>query len=284
MQFRIIPLEERIVLDAAGTQDVLNSYLLEHTSPNDTTTISEPSTSDLTPVDSSQDSSQDLMMDASMTPDSGVHVLVIGSNVTNSDVLAAAAKDPAHVVTYDPATTSLQQLISQIQTVLGGKKADSIAIANDGTIAGQFKLTESITVSMESLNSNTDLAAFWQSLASMVKDNGRIDLLACNVAATAEGVDLVQYLDSLVDTNDHHISFAASSDLTGNTIGANWTLEMGNINAGLIYFDSTNLSQWAADLGNRTAPFLVEDIVAGSGSSSPSNFVDVNGILYFTAG
>ena len=75
---------------------------------------------------------------------SGIHVLVISSAIQDPTVLEAAAKDPGHVVFYDPATTSLGQLSQDIASVLHGQQADSIAFVNEGK-PGQFSLTQDVS-------------------------------------------------------------------------------------------------------------------------------------------
>lgn len=270
MRFRFIPLEERIVLDAAGAADLIDSYQLESIG-----------------IDHAGEHAQFdphlLTLDAppDMNADSGIHVLVISSQIKDPNVLSAAAKNSNLVVFYDANTTTLKQLSEQISSKLQGQEADSIGFVNEGS-PGEFNLTKDIKVNSSTLDSSAELKAFWHDVSSMIKDNGRIDLLACNVAASPGGLTFVSDLDRLVDTVVKTIDVTASTDVTGNSADGNWVLEKGQINADTLYFDTNRLSSWTSSLGGELT--LVKDIWQGNTSSNISNFVKgANNVVFFTA-
>src|SRR5438128_3867 len=144
MRFRFIPLEERIVLDAAGASDVINSYDLEHHTIDNQDSHVEKSLADST-VDHH-------MLDHSVPSEaSPTRVLVISSDVKDAPILQNAALSSVLTVYYDPAKTSLQDLSNQISKALGGRQADSIAFVSEGQ-AGQIHLLNGTDVSLQTLN------------------------------------------------------------------------------------------------------------------------------------
>jgi VCBS repeat-containing protein len=242
MRFRIIPLEERIVLDAAGTSEIIDSYAFEHHALADKAGV----TPDMTAlaVDSHH------LMDHAGSADSANRVLVISSQVKDSQLLTKASLDNVKVVYYNPDTTSLKDLSAKISSVLDGKRADSIAFVNYGS-DGQFALTQGQIVSMDTLNSSQDLQTFWQDVSHMIKQGGKVDLLACNVVASADGMNLVSKLDNLLNDANQKVSVDASSNPTGNpSSGGDWLLETGQVDAAKTYFNTIELASWSGLLDN----------------------------------
>lgn len=239
MRFHIIPLEERIVLDAAGATSIIDSYHFEH----------HLFDSHIDKAGVLSSTSNALTIDHAGTDAGGVRVLVVSSQVQNAQVLAQAASNSVKVVFYDPNNTSLSQLTNDIASVLHGAKAQSIAFATDGS-NGQFNLIQGLNVSLSTLKSHTDLQAFWNNVGNMLKTGGRIDILSCNVAGDSAGLNLVHDLQNEINAHDkNHITVAASTDITGNSSsGGNWKLEVGNINASTTYFDTENLADWNGNL------------------------------------
>ena len=106
---------------------------------------------------------------------------------------------------------------------------------------------------MATLQSSAGLQTFWHDVGTMVRDGGHVDLLACDVAANAQGVAAVHDIDQLVDVSGKHIQVDASTDLTGNaSSGGNWQLELGGVNAAPIYFNVAALSHWDGLLDSPT--------------------------------
>ncbi len=176
--------------------------------------------------------------DANSIADTGLHVLVVSTNVQFYEQLVDAARDNVATVVYDPTHDSLDSIIARIETALHGHKADSIAFATHDQGAGQFYLTGDYTVNPGTLMASSDLQAFWQHVGSMVNDNGRIDLLACSLTANDSGKLLVSQLENITGKN-----FAASDDPSGNIVnGGDWVLESDGVEVGLIYFSGNKLS------------------------------------------
>lgn len=260
MRFKIIPLEERIVLDAVGLAQVaatiVDSYSFDHQS-------SQPGT--LTDAHLGQDA---LSVDNGSAPDtSPTHLLIISTHVQDYQDLAKTANSNTIVVTYDPATVSLNDLSAKITSALGGRQADSIAFANDGG-PDSFNLTDQYRVSLDTLTASQELQTFWENVSAMVKDGGRIDLLSCDLARDSQGVNLINDLDALATTSTHTITFAASTDMTANPAqGGNWMLEVGNVDVSTTYFNSS-LSSWTGALGSSIASFTIGHYILGGPPAS----------------
>ena len=82
--------------------------------------------------------------------------------------------------------------------------------------------------------------AFWREIGSLIQDQGRIDLLACNLAAGDHGELLIAALQAACGRE-----VAASVDETGNPAsGGDWLLEVGQVDAAACYFDVPALSRY----------------------------------------
>ena len=185
------------------------------------------------------------LTDPNASTSAGVHVLVVSSDIQDPNVLAQDAATGVITVVYDAHTDSLHNLLSKIETALGGHKADSIAFATENEGSGQFQLTDNYVVSSSSLLASPQLEHFWTEVGSLVNDGGRIDLLACDLVANAQGNLLLSQLESLTGKD-----FAASSDPTGNALyGGNWVLESDSVNIAPIYFDVSALDNYTGLLG-----------------------------------
>lgn len=187
--------------------------------------------------------------------DTGIHVLVISSDVEDADDLAAAAKENVRVVRYDASDTSAEDVAKLIENALAGQKADSIAFATHNKDGAQLTLSHSDVITAESLESNEAHQDFWKSLGSNLSEKGRIDLLGCNVAAEEEGAD---FIGKIADLSGADV--AASTDATGNeAFGGDWVLETHGINIQHTYFDADKLQKFDGVLANQ-APFVAHPI------------------------
>jgi ELWxxDGT repeat protein len=202
-------------------------------------------------------------------------VLLVSSLIQDADSLVAAADSDVLVIKYDAANLSLSELLQEINQALDGVQAESIAIAAHDSGDGRIALTQMDTITLAEAAADANVQQFWSGLGDLLTEDGRIDLLSCNLVANAEGQTLLSRLESLTG---HEI--AASDDYTGNEIyGGDWILEEGNINVAELYFDSAKLSEFS---GTLSAPAMIKDINP-SGSSSPYGIVEYNGVMYFNA-
>lgn len=167
-------------------------------------------------------------------------ILVVDSSVNGADVLSAAARDNVVVVNYDSRYDSLDSLFNKIVSAGEGLDIHSIAFANHG-IAADMQLAVDGRLSLETLSDNPDIVAFWQGVASMLVDDGRIDLLSCDFYRGDEGRDLLAALEALTG-----VDFAASENQTGNpAYGGDWLLESDDVEVDGDYFDRDTLADFA---------------------------------------
>lgn len=212
-KLKFVPLEERIVLDAA---------VAHAAAPTDTTATTHAATP--------------------------TAVLVVSNAVPDAQHLAEAAKAGVAVVTYDPNNTSLDSLAAQINQATNGAKVSSIGFATEGGIYG-FNLTGTEGVTATTLSSDANLVNFWKNIAGNLLPDGNIAILSCNVNASA-GQQMLNMLDSIVHDVGTNLSVFASTDSTGSAaLGGNWILERGNFDAGAAFFDTTALGGWNHIMG-----------------------------------
>jgi ELWxxDGT repeat protein len=106
--------------------------------------------------------------------------------------------------------------------------------------------------------------------------NADILLYGCNVAAKETGLQFIQKLHQLTGAN-----IAASNNKTGNqALGGDWELfvKIGQISTPLA-LTSAAIASYQGILGLT----LFKDINPGTNGSYPSNFINLNNTLYFTA-
>lgn len=227
---RLMQLEERILLDASGLPD-----------------------SDDTTHDTGDPAHTSAATDESALPDGDPRVLLISSEADPTEALASAALSHVIAIEYDGENATTAELLAEVEAALGGREAASIGIASHGSDAGRMHLAGDAVVALDTLN-EPDMAAFWRGLGALTAGDGRIDLLACDVAATDEGSALVDALEALSGRD-----VAASDDATGNASAgqaADWVLETDDIAVASVYFDELALSAFEGTLVGNPPPAL----------------------------
>ena len=163
-----------------------------------------------------------------------LRAVVVSSDINDGADLVSAIKDNIVTIGYDASTANSQTILSSIEAALAGRAVDSIAFVSHDEGPGAFSLTDSLSVSFSSLASDASLQNFWHAVGQFVKDDGRIDIAACDVASSEEGLALVAQIEALSGRN-----VAASSDPTGNAdFGANWELETDGVSLLDTYLDA----------------------------------------------
>jgi hypothetical protein len=227
MRFRIIPLEERVVLDAAGVYELFS-------------------------LDDYQDdfSDTDFLLDGQDADATGnihrdnVTLLVVSSQTSDPEGLIRATRTDVEIVYFDAESTTLEKLSHDIADTLAGRDATSIGFANHGD-EGEFYLIPGEAITKDTLK-EPKVQIFWQRIASFLGDDGRIDLLSCNLAGSEDGLDLVHGIEDLTGFN-----VAASTDTTSsNPFVGNWDLETDGINAAVLYFDAGLIDAWEGSLSS----------------------------------
>lgn len=236
--FKIRRLEDRIVLDGAAVLETMEQIQQQEDYAQLIQDFNDQAngfqSQDMIHGDYFGDNSMDLPDLAGPDDDGGgIHVLAISSDVKQAGELEAAAKDDVIVVSYDASSTSLQDLSKMIDDALAGQKAESIAFATHTEITGQLSLVDSDATTADSIDDPAQ-KNFWKSMGKLLDDGGRIDLLACNLAGSDDGLALISEIEDASGAN-----VAASDDVTGTqTHGGDWMLETGSVDAKSIYFDS----------------------------------------------
>ena len=180
-------------------------------------------------------------------PDSAIDVLLVSQSVHDAHVLASAAQKDILVVQYNPTMTTVEALAARVRQTVGRARVKSMGIAVHDIGAGKFFLTGSETVSLDSTLGGKKQQAFWRELGKLMTKDGRIDILACRLAATERGRLLVAALEEISGAN-----VAASRNNTGNPqAGGDWLLETDRIDAAAVYFDSHRLKAYTGLLASQ---------------------------------
>lgn len=258
MDLRITPLEERIVLDAAGAVDAdgTQDNLEQHEAESGSLWTEAAVDDGALVLDAAAD---DSATDAA--GGEGVHVLAVSDSVTNAEDLAAAALDNVLTVLFDGDSSTPETILDAIGDALDGEEADSIALATNARGEGGLALSDDVTVNGESLFADSRLTAFWEGLGALLSEDGRIDLLACDLTSTEAGLDLVSDLEAVTG---HDV--AASKDMTGNVWDGDWELETGNVDLAEVYFAWDALEQYEGRLDPK---FWYVDATSPYGLSTP---------------
>ena len=185
----------------------------------------------------------------------GPRIVVVSSRVPDRGDLVAAVRDPEWVLDYDYETATAETLVAALGAkaeALGGS-VRTVALCNHGpSDEGTWAVARSVTAEGEGLGALGALARGLGALPGIE----RVDLLACDLAATPGGLDLVKTLEGIADCD-----FAASVDVTANlSRGGDWILETDDVDAAAVYFDAGKLDEWdgllRAGLRNGTSKFL----------------------------
>lgn len=174
-------------------------------------------------------------------------LLIISEFLDPEHTLQGCVLPDVKCVHYDPMGLTLEEFSAQLESAayIRGKKCStfsSVALANHGpTEDGFWYVCADQPVHLSSTHESwSKLMPMFRALADMVArpdGSGRVDLLACQFAATKGGLDCIEMIEREAGTK-----FAASTDATGNIAsGGNWDLEIGGRNVAPIYFDESRL-------------------------------------------
>lgn len=170
-------------------------------------------------------------------------ILFVSDNLTRYELLIQAALDTTIVVPIKYATWSMADLKAAVdERVPPDATFDAVGFIDHGE-PGEFCLLKSVAggaVSLADLEHNVELASFFKEMAGYVKSGGRIDLMACEVAAGPSGKALLAHLEALTK-----VKVTASIDKTGTASkGGNWVMESSAIDVVLDYFVPEKLLKW----------------------------------------
>lgn len=198
----------------------------------------------------------------------GTRIILVSDNLPAYEVLLRAVLDQVILVPVQYAAWDLKCLKMEIlqRAGLPEHQFASVGFLDHGA-PGEFALLKAVgggTIDMADFQNATDcplLTDFFKFIASYVKEpkdaqnwqkdlECRIDLMACDVAKNAAGMDLLTHLEKMTGVN-----WAASTNKTGCGEGVengyDWVMEteegLGSI-AGM-YFDENKLKKWKHHAG-----------------------------------
>ena len=135
---------------------------------------------------------------------SGQSLILVSDNLEKHELLIKATLGATVVVPVKYETWSLADLREAIaQRVKDGTVFDAVGIMDHGA-EGEFALLKSVgggLISVADLEADPTIGAFLKELAAYVAPGGRLDLLACSVAAGPTGKALVARLEALTGVN-----------------------------------------------------------------------------------
>ena len=184
-----------------------------------------------------------------------LRLLLVDRQISPHGHLAAAALDTVHVVEYDSATATRNELVGLVREAhrQNGTPFLSIACANHGADAGkQWAWASDLAVDLRSVHGALNqLAPMVECLTSTLCKthigHAHIDFLACGLATTCKG--LVPALEKM-----YGVDFRASTDDTGNDINqGNWKMETDDdYDVSADYLDATKLQAYAEKMNKLT--------------------------------
>ncbi|MBS0207955.1 MAG: DUF4347 domain-containing protein, partial [Planctomycetes bacterium] len=142
-------------------------------------------------------------------------VVLIDSELQDSQMLENAVLPGAKLFVYDSATQSADQVLNEViqWAQANNTQISSLSIMGHGH-SGTFELG-SQWIDDTNLSQT---AAEWQALSGVLAAGATIDLFACDVASVSDGQDLVDQIAQLTGADVY-----ASTNTTG--MGGDWTLE-----------------------------------------------------------
>ena len=277
----LMPMEERIVLDAAPVAEPAEPAPAE-TAPAENASDAHASADDGntdTGNENSNDGNESADVPAALSGDlapAGAapgSLVLVNSGVDGGQTLVDAAADDVATLIYDNGST-LEEIIAAIDARFAGEKFSNIALATHGA-AGTVDLADNISVTAETLATDAGQQAFFNALGQMLTADGHLDVLSCFSAAGESGDALV---NALREATGHEV--AASTDATGNGPAADWVLETAGRDVAVLYFTATDditarLDNPSLVVTNRVGDTLNVAITVntddGSTSSDPSH-------------
>lgn len=272
------PLEERIVLDAAvaQTQDNPDNQVDTNTNPTDGGDAGAPVNA-AAPESSSGGGDAGL---AANVPDSfdsvfnqDLNVVLIASNVGDTQAISDAANPDAKVIVYDALQDNLATVTAQLQDMVNtaGHTIDNLAIVGHSS-------TGILSVGTDDIQffALGDYRPTFEALGQLLSPDAQIQFYGCAVAGDAVGEALVDRIAMYTAAD-----VFASIDATGGG-GSDWDLEYGSNQA--ITLDPVLDAAALDNLGIRLSdPELVKDIDQSPASSDPWYLTEVNGKIFFSA-
>ena len=210
---------------------------------------------------------------ASITSGPPRALLLVSDNLDKHELLVKAALPATTVIVVRYSEWTLEQLWDAIEEATEEDELYDVVGLLDHGAPGRFCLLKSVgdgDVDLKDLEKDDpkdeSLRSFFDELGDLIEEEGRLDLLGCSVAASAEGLELIAALEELTG-----VTVAASVDQTGGAPDADWEMETEDLTVAADYFDEVQLAEWkeAAFVitGTVAAAALVTGIIGGVGKA-----------------
>lgn len=220
--------------------------------------------SDLFARDRIQNSDQYQVNDSGNTVSTGKELVIISSNLSGKDTIAAQAGPNREVLVLEKGSDGMQQILDYLAN--SETRYDAIHFATKGN-DGYFTVNDQ-RIDAESFDANT-----WSQIGSHLTDNGDLLFYGCNLAKSEAGQNL---LSQIADASGADV--AASTDVTG--LDGNWELEysIGEINADTISVDGYgfNLDSVTTETELRTAIGSGQTVITIDGDFTISDTIRIN--------
>ncbi len=210
-------LEERIVFDAAvapaADQAADNAdQTIDGQNPD---TTNPAASADSQPEDSTSDGDQDAL---NVVFGQDLNVVLISNALDQIEALSDSAVEHAQVIVYDAEEDGLADIIDMLEelTESNGSQISHLAVVSHGD-AGVLTLGDGEVWTISTVTAGSEQ---WNSLGSLLTEDARIDLYACDIGQGEAGALFVETLASATGA-----VVWASDDATGNVGDADWELE-----------------------------------------------------------
>jgi len=165
--------------DSPDSSDASSALDSSDCSESSASTSSSESSDSSDSSDSSSVTSSDIdaLIDNILSTDTALSdtahtMLVISSAVESAGEIAAEAQEHnITVVTYDPATETLQDLFEDIRTALNGDSASSISFVTADNSGEGFSLVSASVITESSLTLDGDISTFFTETSSLLVFN-----------------------------------------------------------------------------------------------------------------
>lgn len=292
MPLRIMPLEERIVLDAAVVDDATGSFDAEQAAGfADDAAMHEAweearreareearreAEESHAPLQEEPVEQPEVLQDpGAVSADGSLRVLLINSRVEDNAVLAEAATDDVLAIRYNGRRIDSLSLLAFVEDALGGRKAASVGLVTHDRGEGRFSVAEDGCASIGGILHSDAQRAFWSGVGDLIAADGRIDLFSCDLAAYEEGTRIMDEIEILAGC-----SVAASDDATGNpSVGGDWFLERGRIDLKATYFEPGGVEAFGDSLQSAIWYVDINAEDGGNGSSWGGAFNNLESAL-----
>lgn len=188
----------------------------------------------------------------------GDRLLVVSEYMDDVGSLRDAVKDSVDLAIYNPSGIACGEFAEQIVAATrvraqeGREPYRSVALANHGPDeTGIWRPFAGKWLDLTRRKERKKLLPVFQALAALLPtSDGRLDILACDLASVPGGMAFVKKLEKVTGR-----TVCAASGATGNAShGGSWTMGVGHVNVAPDYFDEEKLKHFEKLMRCHIAP------------------------------